>query len=591
MLIHHPANAVKENIVPATCTNEGSYDEVVYCLDDHCGHKELSRKTVITEKIPHTEVNAVKENEVAPTCYAEGSYDSVVYCSTCKAELSRKKITVPKTKHTPAEAVVENRVEATCTTDGKYDEVVYCSVEKCRYEISRLSKTIPAKGHTPGAVATCTTAQKCTKCLEIISPALGHTWGEWANSSYIGGYEGCICEMEIMQCRVCTVCNEMDDLVNVIPAPGHTWGEWENALYSDGYEGCICEMEITQFRTCTVCNEMDDIIKITPAPGHDWKDATCTEPKTCQRTGCKITDGEPKGHNFGEWVIVKEATTKEEGLKERTCFCGYKETEMIPIVQAYILDGDYIYFGEYPQTIKADDVTITSTIDERGYYLGSDGHYYAKVTATPYPYGDYYTFSTGASVTSGIVYYFKVEPIRWRILSEENGEVFLLCDSVIAAHQYDAQNNKYAMSDIRLWLNSTFYETAFDDFQKLIILITEVDNSMASAGSTSNSSVNENTHDRIFLLSYAEATNSEYGFTENKTRRMLTSDYSRATGAGMNTSSYSYYGNGEWWLRSPITPGTGFARVVGHSGESSGGININATSLGVVPALRIRLEH
>ena len=56
--------------------------------------------------------------------------------------------------------------------------------------------------------------------------------------------------------------------------------------------------------------------------------------------------------------------------------CGYD--------RGYTRDGDYIYLGEFPQTLKADDVTITDTIDARGYYLGSDGNYYAAVTADPY---------------------------------------------------------------------------------------------------------------------------------------------------------------------------------------------------------------
>lgn len=34
-------------------------------------------------------------------------------------------------------------------------------------------------------------------------------------------------------------------------------------------------------------------------------------------------------HSFGEWITVKEATLTEDGLKERTCACGEKETEAI----------------------------------------------------------------------------------------------------------------------------------------------------------------------------------------------------------------------------------------------------------------------
>ncbi len=36
-------------------------------------------------------------------------------------------------------------------------------------------------------------------------------------------------------------------------------------------------------------------------------------------------------HDFGEWVITKEATRLEEGSRQRTCsICGYKESEILP---------------------------------------------------------------------------------------------------------------------------------------------------------------------------------------------------------------------------------------------------------------------
>ena len=38
---HTPGEAVQENVVPATCKAEGSYDEVVYCTE--CGD-EISRR-------------------------------------------------------------------------------------------------------------------------------------------------------------------------------------------------------------------------------------------------------------------------------------------------------------------------------------------------------------------------------------------------------------------------------------------------------------------------------------------------------------------------------------------------------------------
>ena len=54
------------------------------------------------------------ENEKDATCTEAGSYDNVVYCTVCSAELSRETITVDATDH-DYQAVV---TAPTCTTDG-----------------------------------------------------------------------------------------------------------------------------------------------------------------------------------------------------------------------------------------------------------------------------------------------------------------------------------------------------------------------------------------------------------------------------------------------------------------------------------------
>ncbi len=254
---------------------------------------------------------------------------------------------------------------------------------------------------------------------------------------------------------------------------------------------------------------------------------------------------------------------------------------------------NYIWFGEYPQTIKANDVTITETIDGRGYYLGSDGFYYAKVTATPRSSG--YTFSTSATVTSDTVYYFKVEPIKWRILEESEGIALILCESIIANKRYDDSSNNYANSEIRAWLNNEFYTKAFTALQQELIQITEVDNSVYSTGYSSNPYVCANTNDKIFLPSYREMVNSAYGFSSDYSandaaRRRLTSDYSRATGANMDTST-EYYGNGWWWLRSPNGSISFSARGIDRYGYAGSSYDVgSAAGTGVVPALRLRLS-
>ena len=263
-------------------------------------------------------------------------------------------------------------------------------------------------------------------------------------------------------------------------------------------------------------------------------------------------------------------------------------------------NGGYILFGQYPQKIKAAGVTVGDTADEDGYYLGSDGARYAKVTADPDNSG--YKFSDNTSVISGNTYYFKVEPIRWRILSESDGKAFILCDSIIANHYYhhttssttiDGQTvytNNYMHSDIRAWLNDEFYNTAFGDLQQTLIQTTEVDNSVESTGYSSNPYACENTFDKIFLPSYREVVNSDYGFNDTA-RCMLTSDYSRAMGAYMNTSS-SYYGNGWWWLRSPLYYYSDVALLVSYDGyvyDNDNGI-VRYDSYGAVPALNLTLS-
>ena len=174
---HTPGEAVQENVVPASCKAEGSYDEVVYCTE--CG-EEISRETKTIDKLAHTPAEAVKENEVPASCKAEGSYDEVVYCSECGEELSRETKTIDKLAHTPAEAVKENEVPATCKAEGSYDEVVYCS--ECGEELSRETKTIDMIAHdikfveevpATASVDGMRAHYECTVCGDLFSDAEG----------------------------------------------------------------------------------------------------------------------------------------------------------------------------------------------------------------------------------------------------------------------------------------------------------------------------------------------------------------------------------------------------------------------------------
>lgn len=108
-----------------------------------CSVKDCSE--ISPDSSSHTGGDAAKENVIAATCTTGGSYDEVVRCTECAAEISREHVTVDATGHSNGEPTRENVVDATCTTDGRYDEIVRCT--KCKAEISNTHKTTSATGH------------------------------------------------------------------------------------------------------------------------------------------------------------------------------------------------------------------------------------------------------------------------------------------------------------------------------------------------------------------------------------------------------------------------------------------------------------
>ena len=341
--------------------------------------------------------------------------------------------------------------------------------------------------------------------------------------------------------------------------------------------------------------------------------AVNTNPATYNiETAITLSDITSLGYTFEGWFVGEEKVESIElgsyGNLTLTAKWADKSTEnYVRVNENNELDedGGYILFGQYPQTIKAANVSIISTTpDTDGYYLGSDGERYAKVVADPNRSG--YKFSDNSSVIYGNTYYFKVEPIRWRILSERDGKAFILCDSIIANHYYHhttsgimieeqrVDANNYAYSDIRAWLNDEFYKTAFGDLQQALIQTTEADNSAQSTGYSFNPYACENTFDKVFMLSFSEVSNRDYGFASNQlaydsAREMITSDYSRATGAYMDTSSSSF-GNGWWWLRSSSYTGSALVRYVADDGGVELNFSVSYDNVGVVPALNLMLS-
>ena len=308
---------------------------------------------------------------------------------------------------------------------------------------------------------------------------------------------------------------------------------------------------------------------------------------------------------------------------------GFVGLEIAPKAKAYSV-GDHIQYGTYPQT-RVDEpselqaAANAATWKSYNYYTGtgtwSDGQMtpsnymtfadffcagtkYRAVKFTKYrPYATGYQSDASNSYQDengyepNTTYYFKYEPLTWRVLNPSTG--YIMCESIVESQAYQntiynngsAYNqainssvyaNDYATSSIRDWLNYDFYETAFTANQKANIKTTALNN---DAYSTSYSQYNSTaTNDKIFLLSWADALNTSYGFSStyssNTTRQAQGTDYAKCQGLDADTSS-EYSGNSGWWLRSPGH--SGYACYVYYDGYA-GFSDVIFTGGGVRPA-------
>jgi len=231
---------------------------------------------------------------------------------------------------------------------------------------------------------------------------------------------------------------------------------------------------------------------------------------------------------------------------------------------------------------------ITATGKYRGVYFTSYRPYFTTTTSS-----NSYQDDNGYNTNS--VYWFKYEPITWRVLDVVSGKAFLMANLVLDSqdYYYSTSNrtigeatiypNNYKESHIRSWLNATFYNTAFTAEEKARIQTTNVDDSVASTGYHPNTYACANTSDKVFLLSYVEATNATYGLSTTTSRQLKPSAYAQSQGVITNTSN----GNSIWWLRSPNNYFyANYARYVSNHGNVFNN-PVTYANFGVVPALWI----
>ena len=205
--------------------------------------------------------------------------------------------------------------------------------------------------------------------------------------------------------------------------------------------------------------------------------------------------------------------------------------------------------------------------------------------------GNYVTFGEYPQTTAGE----DMTPIEWLVLARNGNKALLISRYGLDAQPYntDYTSVTWETCTLRTWLNSTFYNKAFSSAEQAAILTTNVDNSKNQCYSGWSTSSGNNTQDKVFLLSYAEA-NKYFGVTydnsSNTKSRVAPTAYAIAQGAWTsysNKTTDSTYA-GWWWLRSPGTY-QDYAAIVYFVGSLDFNY-VDSDSGSVRPALWVNLE-
>ena len=205
----------------------------------------------------------------------------------------------------------------------------------------------------------------------------------------------------------------------------------------------------------------------------------------------------------------------------------------------------------------------------------------------------------------GNIYWFKYEPIEWRLADGNN---LLIADLVLDAQPFNDSlyysdkgkrvngrmcyvfsdeemthpANDWEYSSIRRWLNDEFYNTAFSPEEQQIIL----DSELKDAHGFLNIFEYNETTDKVFLPSLSEVNDSKYYIAESyEARRSDCSDYAKCQGASSKRNEDTYGFSSAWLLRSPGMH-SGEISLVANYGGTQMNVNAGSTNAGIKPVLR-----
>lgn len=603
--IHNYVEKVTDrNLVDnATCQRKAVYRLVCSI----CG--SLGRETFeYGELAPH---NLREEKGYDPRCETDGLTHGK-RCINPGCTYTEQK-PIPALEHDMQDVAAK---EPTCT------EIGWKAYKRCAHYCGKIEgyEEIPATGHS----------------MTIHVPRVEPTCERWGTEEYTK------CSNQ--------GCDHHTDY-NGLPALGHDlqWHDrYDATCTEDGYWG--------SYSTCNRkgCDYSSKIDKyVDKARGHLLKHYDAKTPDClpgweaydeCQRKGCDFTT-----------KVVLPANGKHSYVCDVCTTCN----ELNPV--RYTREGKYIYFGYWPQTCEKDENVVAKLNEMAGKpplprdkenpynweshegttYMWQkiviyNGTKYLGVQMNDYRASGVYSLSSyimkNGYFTSE-VYWFKYEPIKWRILTTSGNSAYIMSDIALDSFSiqpnrkgeirdglYADYNNSPGVPDgtyannweycfLRQWLNDTFYNAVFNGLQKEIIQTTHLDNTARSSnpndypkyyGYGENAGKNKfadqckDTDDKIFLLSLRDITTTAYGFNkdvlaEDSARNLQATDFAKLHGAPMNTNDKKYV---TWYTRSPspANGNQGYATFVldRHAKGAIDSIDLTPDG-GVVPALWITL--
>lgn len=413
----------------------------------------------------------------------------------------------------------------------------------------------------------------------------------------------------------------------------HRYGDWYTVTPPTHTEAG------TEARNCISCEAKE--VRTAAATGHtflaEWDYDAEVHFHSCS---CGATD-EKAPHDFDEAGVCR--------------VCRADKTRL-----AYSKAGNVITMGRYPQSRVTDEALLhaltaaagmlptaadagewtpyddCSAAGQEGDFmwyrdLTLDGDTYRAVYFTAYrpmsadlPANGSCSEQDDNGYAKETVYFFRYDPIRWRILTRSGGKVMLLADLVLDAVPYQddvreeipegaqytatvtdangadgANANRYAYSRVRRFLLDEFARIAFTAEEAALL------NPATIGEGEDYASVVTNTGDRVFVLS-AQDILTRCATADEQFRRG--SDYAACRGLRLLHDDNRFAGGAYWFLRTPkknslpfssdklnreLTASVGMISAAGNRkfDLSQNASRVDYTFVGTVPAVWLTLAE